>query len=458
MSLTIDSSNDSDLEDIFTLNDADVKAATVKPTTDASVILRTLVLKMLQKQMKDSSRFKQETVKRDFRILMSLTKEDFKTEEEFAQYKKHMGELVEKALSLPVAKTVDELDNNLPGKKGSKMFELFGGGSMTRDDFKTDEAYEEYKQSIEGKPSPVATNIREKDVTFEQLLLPAYLGQTYEGSSKTGKPSKVMETVDKDKSLFDASKIREFRIKDDKDVNTKGKVFYTWDLEAYLKSLLNDDGFDDFDSEHLRFIPNDKKKETATLNSTRMSNLLGINAPKMDILMRFDTKRGKNIPSEYTIGDRKYDAKTKEGREKAAKYLSSLIKLNEEQETKIAKEILERSNFMKARRIKDRDKKMRGVGREPSISELTRTYLDLDVGKMTFVISVNGFQSILKGTVSAEEKESVLDYGLILDKTGELRLAEEGAFAITDRDKVEGISDIVRGVKTFMAKTRRFRS
>ena len=57
-----------------------------------------------------------------------------------------------------------------------------------------------------------------------------------------------------------------------------------------------------------------------------------------------------------------------------------------------------------------------------------------------------------------EEKESVLDYGLILDKTGELRLAEEGAFAITDRDKVEGISDIVRGVKTFMAKTRRFRS
>ena len=162
--------------------------------------------------------------------------------------------------------------------------------------------------------------------------------------------------------------------------------------------------------------------------------------------------------SKYTLGDREYDAKVKTEREKAAKYLLSFIKLTKEQEDKIAKEILERSNFMKARRTRDRDKKMRGAGREPTVSELTRNYLDLDVGKMTFVISVSGYQSILKGTISAEEKQDVLDYGLILDKTGELRLAEEGAFAITERDKVEGISDIVRGVKTFMAKTRKFRS
>mgnify|MGYP003110057872 FL=1 len=457
MSLTIDSSNDSDLEDTFTLTEADVKAATVTPTTDASVILRTLVLKMLQSQMKNSRRFTRQTVRRDFRILMSLTKEDFKTEEEFAQYKKYIGELVEKALSLPVAKTVDELEDNLPGKKGSAMFELFGGGSMTRDDFKTDEAYEEYKRSIEGKPSPVATNIREKDVTFQQLLLPAYLGQTYEGSSKTGKPSKVMETVDKDKSLFDESKIGKYLDKNESDASTKGKIFYTWDLEAYLKALLKDDGFDDFDSDHLRLVPN-KEKETATLNSTRMNTLLGINPPKMNITMRFDGERNKVIPSKYTLGDREYDAKVKTEREKAAKYLLSFIKLTKEQEDKIAKEILERSNFMKARRTRDRDKKMRGAGREPTVSELTRNYLDLDVGKMTFVISVSGYQSILKGTISAEEKQDVLDYGLILDKTGELRLAEEGAFAITERDKVEGISDIVRGVKTFMAKTRKFRS
>jgi len=457
MSLTIDSSNDSDLENTFTLNQTDVNAATVKPTTDASVILRTLVLKMLQKQMKDSSRFKQETVKRDFRILMSLTKEDFKTEEEFAQYKKYMKELVEKALSLPVAKTVDELEDNLPGGKGAGMFELFGGGSMTRDDFKSDEAYEDYKQSIENKPAPVATNIREKEVTFQQLLLPAYLGQTYEGSSKTGKPSKVMETVDKNKSLFDESTIGKYRTVDKSDLSTKGKIFYTWDLEAYLKSLLKEDGFDNFDSDHLRLVPN-KKKETATLNSTRMNTLLGKKPPKMDITMRFDGERNKVIPSKYTIGDREYDATVETEREKAAKYLLSFIKLTKEQEDKIAKEILEKSNFMKARRTRDRDKKMRGVGREPTVSELTRNYLDLDVGKMTFVISVSGYQSILKGTVSAEKKEDVLDYGLILDKTGELRLAEEGAFAITDRDKVEGISDIVRGVKTFMAKTRQFRS
>ena len=66
---------------------------------------------------------------------------------------------------------------------------------------------------------------------------------------------------------------------------------------------------------------------------------------------------------------------------------------------------------------------------------------DVKNGKVRLV---DGTQELIQGIKRFTEEE--------------LRLAEEGAFAITDRDKVEGISDIVRGVKTFMAKTRRFRS
>jgi len=122
---------------------------------------------------------------------------------------------------------------------------------------------------------------------------------------------------------------------------------------------------------------------------------------------------------------------------------------------------------MKARRVRDRDKALRGVGegKEPTLSELTRNYLDLDVGKVTFVIAVYGYQSLKKGTISLPnlkedelEEREITVYGMVLDKTGELRLAEEGAFAITEKEKAQSISDIVKGVKTFMAKTRRFRS
>ena len=467
MSLTIDSSNDSELKDTFSLDDASVNNATVEPKDDASVILRTFVLKMLQKQMKSSRRFTPDTVKRDFRILMSLTDSDFKTEEDFQKYEDYMGKLVKKALALPVYETVNQIDDNLPGKKGSAMFELFGSGAKERSDFNSDEAYEKYLESTKGKPSPVAKVIQDKEVTFEQLLLPAYLGQTYEGTAKNGKMSKVMETIDKDQSLFDASEVKKHLTVDKSDENTKGRISYTWDLESYLKSLLKDDGFDDFDSEHLRFIPKNEKEETVTLNKTRFDKLLGMSSDKIEIGRGYVKEMEDVVPTVYKIGDNEFDAKTQKGRDKAASFLTSMIRLEDSQVDKVAKEILEKSNFMKARRVRDRDKAMRGVGegKEPTLSELTRNYLDLDVGKMTFVIAVNGYQSLKKGTISQPnlkegelEKREITVYGLVLDKTGELRLAEEGAFAITERDKAQSISDIVKGVKTFMAKTRRFRS
>ena len=230
---------------------------------------------------------------------------------------------------------------------------------------------------------------------------------------------------------------------------------------------MKDDGFDDFDSEHLRFIPKNEKEETVTLNKTRFDKLLGMSSDKIEIGRGYVKEMEDVVPTVYKIGDNEFDAKTQKGRDKAASFLTSMIRLEDSQVDKVAKEILEKSNFMKARRVRDRDKAMRGVGegKEPTLSELTRNYLDLDVGKMTFVIAVNGYQSLKKGTISQPnlkegelEKREITVYGLVLDKTGELRLAEEGAFAITERDKAQSISDIVKGVKTFMAKTRRFRS
>jgi len=344
---------------------------------------------------------------------------------------------------------------------------LFGSGAKERSDFDSDEAYEKYLESVKGKPSPVAKVIKEKEVTFEQLLLPAYLGQTYEGTAKNGKMSKVMETIDKDQSLFDASKIKDYLTEDKSDEKTKGRISYTWNLEAYLKALLKDDGFDDFDSEHLRFIPNNEKEETVTLNKTRFDRLLGMSSDKIEIERGYVKEMKDVVPTVYRIGNNEFDAKTQKGRDKAASFLTSMIRLEDSQVDKVSKEILEKSNFMKARRVRDRDKALRGVGegKEPTLSELTRNYLDLDVGKVTFVIAVYGYQSLKKGTISLpdlkegeSEKREITVYGMILDKTGELRLAEEGAFAITEKEKAQSISDIVKGVKTFMAKTRRFRS
>jgi len=454
MSLTIDKNNDSDFKDtIFNLDEASVNSATVNPTDDASVLLRTLVLKMFQKKIKDTRKFKKEYIKRDFRILMSLTEKDFQSKEEYETYEKYMKILIEKALKLPVVETINAMESNFSAKKGAAVFELFGPD----------------------KDNSIVNNLIKKKVTFEQLLLPAYLGQTYEG-----KGSKVMDKVDKNKSLFDANKIDDYRTSND-EIDRSGRVSYTWDLEAYLISLLEDDGItadpnmgdSPLTYEHFQYIENDKKNETVTLNKIKFDDFVLKGKPnKLEISYGMDSKPPHDeIPLTYNIHEKKYEVNESGGRNDAISYLHTLLDLDDEQLDKIAIYLLERSNFMVARRIRDRDKKTRG--QDPSLSELTRNYLDLDVGKMTLVVSISNYKPLKsgkikpsesttgkeedRGSLSVEEK-TILNYSLILNKEGELRLAEEGAFVVADKDKIKGISDILKGVKTFMAKARRFRS
>ena len=418
MSLTIDKNNDSDFKDtIFNLDDASVNSATVNPTDDASVLLRTLVLKMFQKKIKDTRKFKKEYIKRDFRILMSLTEKDFQSKEEYETYEKYMKVLIEKALKLPVVETINAMESNFSAKKGAAVFELFGPE----------------------KDNSIVNNLIKKKVTFEQLLLPAYLGQTYEG-----KGSKVMDKVDKNKSLFDANKIDDYRTSND-EIDRSGRVSYTWDLEAYLISLLEDDGItaDPNMGEHFQYIENDKKNKTVTLNKIKFDDFVLKGKPnKLEISYGMDSKPPHDeIPLTYNIHEKKYEVNESGGRNDAISYLHTLLDLDDEQLDKIAIYLLERSNFMVARRIRDRDKKTRG--QDPSLSELTRTYLDLDVGKMTLVVSISNYKPLKSGKIKPSKST-----------TGKLMTY----LVVADKDKIKGISDILKGVKTFMAKARRFRS
>ncbi len=142
------------------------------------------------------------------------------------------------------------------------------------------------------------------------------------------------------------------------------------------------------------------------------------------------------------------------------KYIKGEITLKRNDATldKLTKYILENSAFMKARRTKDRDAATRAT--EPSLSELTRTYLDLDTGKMSLEIAIKPatLKLLEQQEKTSRDKIDILDYTIIFDKEAELRLAEEGAFIVADRDRLKGISEIVKGIKTFMAKSRKFRS
>tara|TARA_R100000988_G_C4005188_1_gene172044 strand:- start:385 stop:1752 length:1368 start_codon:yes stop_codon:yes gene_type:complete len=455
MSLTIDSSNDSDLKDtIFNLDEESVNSATVNPTDDASVILRTLVLKMFQKKIKDTRRFDKKSVKKNFRILMSLNEKDFDSKEEYETYEKYMKILVEKALKLPVIETINAMENNFSAKKGAAVFELFGPD----------------------KENSIVENLDKKNVNFEQLLLPAYLGQTYTG--KGGKPSKLMNTIDKNESLFDKDKMSKFL---ETPVEKTNASKYTWDVKAYLTNLLAGEGWFDikpfsgqkliesFDDSHLRFMDN-KQNISSAINTSVGDNLLfdavksneaegftlqpktKAEGSELDIIAGYEIYRSGKLIKEYAFTD--------EGRGDALEFIRGELKLEADVLDDVAKYLLENSNFMKARRVKDRDKETRDPMNEPSISEITRNYLDLDVGKVSFEVSIN--PAVLK-LVDGQEKTKkealpILKYGLVINKEGELRLAEEGAFVVADKDKVRGISDILKGVKTFMAKASRFRS
>jgi len=461
MTLTIGKKNDDRLKLEFNLDKQQVESASLTVNNDAGIILKTLVLKIFQKHIKNKGAFTRENVKRNFRILMSLDEEDFQTKEDFDEYEDYMRILIDKVRQMPVVETIKDLEGHLKGKKsttekvkdeegqtieveveGSVLFEMFGAE----------------------KENSILSNLREKNVTIEQLQLPAYLGQTYEGVGS--KPSKLMNALDKDKSIFDEDKIDSFMLEPE---TTDTSVTYTWDLKAYQMKLLEEDGFleqgksiEDVGA-HIRLIPM-KEKEQDKLN-VQVGNRILFNSREFVIDTEITMgKEGKEELKGFTIykdGQKeKTFALSPSDRNAAIKYIKEEITLkrNDEVLDRLTKYILENSSFMRARRTKDRDAATRA--NEPSLSELTRTYLDLDTGKMSLEIAIKPttLRLLEEQEKTKRDKIDILDYTIIFDKEAELRLAEEGAFIVADRDKLKSISEIVKGIKTFMAKSRRFRS
>jgi len=471
MSLTISKDNDSRLSRTFNLDDSQVNDAEIGTDSDAGVLLKILVLKMLQPKMKDFGNFKIKSIKRDFRVLTSLTKEDFENAEDFEKYEEYMKKLIKKALGLPVASTVEKLEDNLKGKKGSALFEIFGA---------------EKKNSI-------LENIIEKEVTFEQLLLPAYLGQSYEGIA--GKPSKIMDIADKGGSLYDYTKLKPYIKVDDKEGKKGADIFVriSWDLKAFLMSLLKEEGWlqqESFDlpqmkdvGEHLRVVPN-KKEESDTIN-VKLGNrmLTGKDELKLGVKTSMQQSRElqdklsgrmQTVSEERVAGFEIYDGgatpieeqdASPEGRRAMMKYIEDMLDVDDKMKERMSETLIKGSNFLKPKRTKNiatkgRGGRMGGTEKEPTVSELTRNYLDLDIGTMHFEVSLKSQveQLVEQQTETKKEEMDIFDYTVELEKEGELRLAEEGAFVVADREKVEGISDILKGIKTFMGKTRKLRS
>ena len=473
MSLTISNKNDSRLSRTFNLDDSQVNAAEIGTDSDAGVLLKILVLKMLQPKMKDFGNFRIKSVKRDFRVLTSLTQEDFENAEDFEKYEEYMKKLIKKALGLPVASTVEKLEDNLKGKKGSALFEIFG----------------------EKKKDSILENIIDKKVTFEQLLLPAYLGQSYEGIA--GKPSKIMDVADKGGSLYDYTKLKPYIKVDDKEGKKGADIFVriSWDLKAFLMSLLKEEGWlrlgmslvditqiDDVGG-HLRVIPN-KKEESDAIN-VKLGNrmLTGKDELKLGVKTSMQQSRElqdklsgrmQTVSEEKVAGFEIYDGgstpieeqdASPEGRRAMMKYIEDMLDVDDKMKERMSEILIKGSNFLKPKRTKNiatkgRGGRVGGTDREPTVSELTRNYLDLDIGTMHFEVSLKAKveQLVEQQTETKKEEMDIFDYTVELEKEGELRLAEEGAFIIADRDKVEGISDILKGIKTFMGKTRKLRS
>tara|TARA_R100000734_G_C3309868_1_gene100585 strand:+ start:7 stop:645 length:639 start_codon:yes stop_codon:yes gene_type:complete len=154
-----------------------------------------------------------------------------------------------------------------------------------------------------------------------------------------------------------------------------------------------------------------------------------------------------------------------EGRRAMMKYIEDMLDVDDKMKERMSETLIKGSNFLKPKRTKNiatkgRGGRMGGTEKEPTVSELTRNYLDLDIGTMHFEVSLKSQveQLVEQQTETKKEEMDIFDYTVELEKEGELRLAEEGAFVVADREKVEGISDILKGIKTFMGKTRKLRS
>ena len=138
------------------------------------------------------------------------------------------------------------------------------------------------------------------------------------------------------------------------------------------------------------------------------------------------------------------------------KYIEDMLDVDDKMKERMSETLIKGSNFLKPKRTKNIATKGRGgraggTDKEPTVSELTRNYLDLDIGTMHFEVSLKSQveQLVEQQTETKKEEMDIFDYTVELEKEGELRLAEEGAFIIADREKVEGISDILVGFFSF---------
>ena len=143
--------------------------------------------------------------------------------------------------------------------------------------------------------------------------------------------------------------------------------------------------------------------------------------------------------------------------------------MKELDEKKMGEYLLAESSLMKPRKTRDKGKEQRGASKRvgdavtnvPTQAELTMNYRDLDLGKLNLIIAINTdyierlFEMI--GTKTTSDIP-LFTTSIEVNKTGELELSGEGAFVSVGKTYVKSMREAVRGVKTFINGTKKFRS
>jgi len=462
MSLVIGQSNSSRLKRKFNLDDDSVANAETN-NTDANTIYKILILKMFitTDKVKPIGNLDIKQVNKLFSVLTNLDEDDFSSDEEFKTYMEYMKILVGKASNANVVTTIEK-DMAQHFKGTNPIVNIFGEKTKTG--------------------NSVLDAIDKNKATFADLTKPVYLGQTYEGTNRKGTEGKsrnIMDKIDKNESLFDVDKIK-FDETTDND-STLERVSITWDCERYLTREFLNAGYSISEGDplelastkaHLVRIPKKEKGINKPMNKAIAKKTFGLDY-EIDI-----TRDSENVITAITFyenGSPKREIKgwkniLRETKKYALSKLDDYLKASDIAATYVLKE----SNFMVPKPIRDRGKSNREASKPPNVTELVTNYKDLELGVVTIEVKLSKeLDTFIDKVYEKSQNESVtpqdfkttrqdpipmVDIFIKIDKKGELRLAEAGAFLSTDAGSMKSINEVIKGVKTFVNKTRKFRS
>jgi|TARA_R100001463_G_scaffold42066_1_gene88330 hypothetical protein len=512
--ITINNQNARGIKTTFVLTDEDVNTADFGKSTDASRLLTAFVLKMLAQVEKlgfkeDVGNLGRRQVNNIFAKIRKLDRSDFSTDEEYKTYEEYMEKLVKKAMDAPVLETMKSLKAHF--SKTAPAVRVFGEkrkGSAHQLISERNTTFGELSNPVSLGQTYEGISVQGEDGELEikgsRLMQQVDEGKSLYDSQKFNQIKPGEKSSDSRAIVYDAEKyIRTL-------FTTAG-----YDISDGLTDKDIKDADKTGDSAHLVVNTDTAEKGQIMEISSRTSRYPGAKGSALrgkripvgsggtqqaklfdgeyylDVLLdsRALTKKGRNrikkirimkdneVLGEYESYSEKEPDPYKVKREDiiGVENLSAECKakareiMRDFDEKKMGEYLLAESSLMKPKKTRDKGKEQRGASKRvgddvmnvPTQAELTMNYRDLDLGKMTLQITINT-DNIEKLFEKIETKDTsdipLFTTSIKVDKTGELELSGEGAFVSVGKTYVKSMREAVRGVKTFINGTKKFRS